>query len=200
VLRQSGVLIAFEDTLVAGLSGRLVGMNPMNGVSRWEAPIATPRGVNDIERLIDLVGTVSRVGDVVCARAFQAAVGCVDASRGTLRWTRPANGVQGVSGDDRLLFGTESDGKVLAWRREDGERAWQNDKLLHRGLSGPLAVGRSVVVGDNTGLVHFLSREDGSLLNRVSTDGSAVAAAPVLAGNTLVIVTRNGGVFGYQPN
>jgi hypothetical protein len=33
----------------------------------------------------------------------------------------------------------------------------------------------------------------------VATDGSAVAAAPVLAGNTVVVVTRNGGIFGFQP-
>jgi outer membrane protein assembly factor BamB len=62
-----------------------------------------------------------------------------------------------------------------------------------------LAVGRSVVVGDVTGLVHLLSREDGSPLNRLATDGSAIAAAPVLAGNTLVVVTQNGGVYGFVP-
>jgi hypothetical protein len=60
-------------------------------------------------------------------------------------------------------------------------------------------LGRSVVVGDNTGLVHLLSREDGSPLNRLSTDGSAIAAAPVVAGDTLVVVTQKGGVFGFRP-
>ena len=33
----------------------------------------------------------------------------------------------------------------------------------------------------------------------LTPDGSPIAAAPVLAGNTVVIVTRNGGVFGYRP-
>ncbi|MEO8119692.1 MAG: PQQ-binding-like beta-propeller repeat protein, partial [Rhodoferax sp.] len=42
-------------------------------------------------------------------------------------------------------------------------------------------------------------REDGSALTRVSTDGSAIVAAPVLAGGTLVVVTRSGGVFGFKP-
>ena len=80
VLRQSGVMLAVGDTLVVGLAGRLVGLNPLNGTVRWEAPIATPRGTNDVERLVDLVGSVSRIGASVCARAFQARVGCVDAS------------------------------------------------------------------------------------------------------------------------
>ena len=199
VLRQAGVMLAVGDTLVVGLSGRMVGLNPLNGSVRWEAPLATPRGINDVERLVDLVGSVSRVGDVVCARAFQAAVGCVDAARGGVLWTKPANGAEGVHGDDNLVFGTEADGKVMAWRRANGERAWVSERLRYRGLTAPLALGRSVVIGDGTGLVHFLSREDGSLLNRLPTDGSPIVAAPVVAGNTLVVVTHNGGVFGFVP-
>jgi outer membrane assembly lipoprotein YfgL len=199
VLRHSGVMLAVGDTLVVGLSGRMVGLNPGNGSVRWEAALATPRGINDVERLVDLVGGVSRVGDVVCARAFQASVGCVDAARGRTLWTQRANGSEGVQGDAQFVFGTESDGKVLAWRRANGERAWSSDRLLYRGLTAPLVLGRSVVIGDGTGLVHFLSREDGSPLNRVDTDGSAVVAAPVVAGDTLVVVTRNGGIFGFVP-
>ncbi|WP_296448307.1 outer membrane protein assembly factor BamB [Rhodoferax sp. UBA5149] len=199
VLRQSGVLLAVGDTLVAGLSGRLVGLNPSNGSIRWEAPIASPRGTNDIERLVDLVGGVSREGDVVCARAFQAAVGCVNTARGTLLWVKPASGSVGVHGDDKYVFGVEGDGKLVAWRRTDGERAWVSERLRYRNLTAPLVVGRSVAVGDDAGLVHWLSREDGSALTRVATDGSAIVAAPVLAAGTLVVVTHSGGIFGFKP-
>ncbi len=199
VLRQAGVLLAVGDTLVVGLSGRLVGLNPQNGTSRWEAPIAVSRGTNDVERLVDLVSHVSRVGDTVCARAFQAAIGCVNAATGDLIWTKPASGSEGLHGNERFVYGTEGDGKVVAWNRDTGERAWDSERLKFRGLTAPLAVGRSVAIGDSTGLVHLLSRDDGAPLNRVSTDGSAVATAPVLAGEALVVVTRSGSVFGFRP-
>jgi outer membrane assembly lipoprotein YfgL len=199
VLRQAGVLLPVGDTLVVGQAGRLVGLSPLNGSVRWEAAIATARGINDIERLVDLVGRVSRVGDSVCARAFQAAVGCVDTARGQVVWTQKANGGEGVHGDGASVLGTESDGRVISWRRDNGQRAWVNDKLLHRGVGAPLALGRSVVVGDDFGYVHLLSREDGTLLTRLATDGSAIAAAPVAAGNSLVVVTRDGGVFAFAP-
>lgn len=199
ILRQSGVMLAVGDTLVVGLAGRLAGLNPANGSIRWESPIATPRGINDVERLVDLVGRVSRQGDVVCARAFQASVGCVNAARGNLLWTKPANGIQGVDGDERFVFGTEADGNVIAWRRADGERAWTTDRLRYRSLTAPVVVGRSIAIGDFAGYVHLLSREDGSLLNRLPTDGSAIAATPVLVGNTLIAVTHNGGIYGFQP-
>ena len=199
VLRQAGVILAVGDTLVVGQGGRLAGLNPLNGSVRWEAPIATARGINDVERLVDLVGRVSRVDNSVCARAFQAAVGCVDAATGRLAWTQRANGSEGVHGDPANVFGTESDSRVVSWRRDNGQRAWTNDRLLHRGLGAPLALGRAVAVGDDAGFVHMLSREDGTLLTRLATDGSAIAADPVAAGNTLVVVTRSGGVYGFVP-
>lgn len=199
VLRQSGVMLAVGDTLVVGLSGRLAGLNPSSGSVQWEVPIATPRGINDVERLVDLVGSASRVDDSVCVRAFQTSIGCVNTTRGSLSWTKPANGVAGIQGDDRMLFATEADGTVIGMKRSDGERVWLSERLRYRGLTAPLLAGRSVVIGDATGFLHLLSREDGTLLNRLTTDNSAISAAPVLAGNTLVAITRSGSIFGFQP-
>ncbi|WP_291106874.1 outer membrane protein assembly factor BamB [Hydrogenophaga sp.] len=198
VLRQSGVLLAVGDTLVAGLSGRLVGLNPLNGTLRWEASIANSRGTNEVERLVDLVGSVSRIGNSVCARSFNSAVGCVDTDTGRLLWSKPAQGVTGVHGDEQYVFGSETDGRLMAWQRAKGDRAWEVDRLKFRELTAPLALGRLLVVGDGTGLVHLLSREDGSELTRLTTDGSPILAAPVLSGPALVVQTLNGGVYAWR--
>jgi hypothetical protein len=56
-----------------------------------------------------------------------------------------------------------------------------------------------LVMADDKGLVHVLSREDGSDMARLSTDASGAAAEPVLSGNALVVQTRNGGVFAWLP-
>jgi outer membrane assembly lipoprotein YfgL len=199
VLRQPGVLLAVGDTLVAGLSGQLVSINSINGAISWETPIASPRGTNEIERLVDLVGPVSRDGNIVCSRAFQSAVGCVDTSSGNLMWSKPASGSVGLGGDNKFVYGTESDGKVVAWRRATGEVVWVSDHLKFRRLTAPLYLGRSIALGDDQGNVHFVSAVDGSPLAYLKTDGSAVVAGPILAGGMLVVVTRNGGVFGIKP-
>ena len=199
VLKQPGVLLAVGDSLVVGLAGRMVAMNPNTGAVRWETPVGTPRGANDIERMVDLIGPVSRVDGTVCARSFQTAVGCVDTQRGALKWSQLADGTQGLAGDDQMLFGTERDGRVQAWKRGSGDRAWNNDRLLNRGLSAPLVLGRSVAVGDAMGFIHLMSREDGSLTGRLTTDGSAIIGQPVLAGDTLLALTRNGNLFAWRP-
>lgn len=199
VLSQPGVLLPVGDTLVTGVAGRLAGLNPLSGAVRWETPIATARGTNEVERLVDLTGPASRVGNSVCVRAYASAVGCVDASRGSLLWSKSALGATGLGGDDRLLFATEADGRVLAWQRSSGEAGWSVDRLKHRELSAPTALGRVLAVGDGTGLVFLLSREDGSEMARLSTDGSAINGAPLLAGPSLVVQTRKGGVYAWRP-
>lgn len=199
VLRQAGLLMAVGNTLVAGLSGNLVGINPQNGAVAWEVPLAIPRGTNDVERLVDLVGDVSRESDVLCVRAFQTSIGCVDTVRGSVNWKRNASGAVGLHGDDQQIYGVESDGRMLAWRRTDGEPVWTSDRLRYRQLSAPLVLGRSVVVGDGSGQVHFLNRSDGSPLTRLTTDGSAIVVTPVSAAGTMLVVTRNGGIFGFKP-
>lgn len=199
VLRQAGVLSAVNNTLIVGLAGRLVGIDPNNGQTLWSAIIASPRGTNDVERMVDLVSGLGRNGNVVCVRAFQAAVGCVDAARGRGSWRQAAVGVAGLHSDVEKVYGAESDGRVVAWSMADGQVRWSSDRLQHHHLSAPLVLGRSVVVGDEVGQLHFLSRADGAPLKYLATDGSAVVATPVVAGNTLVVVTHKGGIFGFRP-
>ena len=199
VLQQSGVLLAVGDTLVVGMGARLVGLNPNNGSIRWEAPLASARGVNEIERLVDLVGPAARQQRQLCVRAFQSAVGCVDAQRGAISWSKPANGSVGLASDGSAVYGVEANGRVMAWKADGGDLLWQSDLLLNRALSAPLAAGRSIAIGDGQGYVHLLAREDGKLLNRLTTDGSAIVSAPLLAGNNLLALTRKGALYAWRP-
>ena len=203
-LSQPAVLAAYKNTLVAGIGAVMLGIDPTTGSVRWELAVTSPRGTNEVERLNDLVGPLLRVGDTLCARAFQTAVGCVALSssggseRATLRWSRNAGGQQAVGGDAEFVFGADGTDRLSAWRAASGDLAWTNERLLYRGLSAPLAAGKTVMFGDVEGQVHFLAREDGRSLLRLPTDGSPVVAQPVLSGSTMLVVTRNGGLFAFR--
>ncbi|MFT4192017.1 MAG: outer membrane protein assembly factor BamB [Comamonas sp.] len=199
VLRQGGALFALGNTLVAGVGGRLLGIKPLTGELQWQAPVAASRGANDIERLVDVVGGVSRQDGVVCARAYQVRVSCLDMTHGNVLWSKNANGYTGLGGDADRVYGTESNGRVIAWQRASGEEAWSTDAYQYRTLSAPLALGRAVAFGDAEGNLLLVSRDDGALLNRLTTDGSAIHVAPALAGNTLVVATDKGTLYGFRP-
>jgi outer membrane protein assembly factor BamB len=160
--------------------------------------VGASRGTNEVERLVDLVAGVHRQGRVLCVRAFQTAVGCVDSVRGQTLWTRPSQGHQGLDGDEQLVFGVESDSKLRAWSRQDGQVVWAEDQYRFRQLSAPTVWGTTLVLGDAQGQLHWLSREKGQTLQRMATDGTAIALKPVVAGQTLVTVNRSGLVTGWR--
>ncbi len=198
-LAQASVVAAFGNHLLVGQGPRLAAVDPLRGTLQWEVPMATPRGSNEVERLADLVGPLLRVGDRVCARAFQSAVACADATRGALLWSRNVGGVNAVAGDDERVFGADASDRISAWRAATGDVAWSSEKLLYRGLSGALAVGPTVLFGDAEGFVHFLSAANGDVQLRLPTDGSPVLGTPVISGTTILVTTRNGGLFAFRP-
>lgn len=192
VLKQAGILTSFQDKLLVGLAGRLVAMNPGNGVAVWETTIGSSRGTNEVERLVDLVAGVSRVNNVVCARAFQTSVTCVDALKGSNVWTRTAQGHVGLSGSDALVFGTESDGKLMAWQRSSGQVAWQSEAFRFRGLTAPQFDAGQLVIGDELGWVHWVDTSNGQTIGRIQVDSSGLAMSPARVGKNWVIVSKSG--------
>lgn len=198
-LAQPGIIAAYKDTLIVGQGTRLAGVDPLRGTIRWEASVASPRGTNEVERLADLVGPLMRSGEVLCARAFQSAVGCVNAERGSLMWSRNVGGTLGVGGDASRVIGGDASDRLSAWNTANGDVLWTAEQFLNRRLSTPLSLGATVIVGDFEGQVHFIDATTGKTQLRLPTDGSAIAAAPVALGNTVLITTRNGGLFAMRP-
>lgn len=187
-----GILIA-DQKVFAGLpGGRLVALATTTGAPLWEVAIGFPRGTNDLERISDVSGMPVLNGRSICAVAYQGRIACVDMQNGAARWVREFSSPAGLAVDPRFVFTVDERSVVHGLSRESGANAWQNDALRNRGLSAPASFGRAVVVGDNQGYLHFLSREDGKLLARISTDRSALVTAPQVVGSTLIYQTKGG--------
>jgi hypothetical protein len=198
VLKQAGILTSYQENLLVGLTGRLVAMNPANGASKWEAAVGSSRGTNEVERLVDLVAGISRVSNIVCARAYQTSVTCVDATKGSNVWTRASQGHVGVTGNESWVYGSESDGKFVSWNRSTGQVAWQTESLRFRGLTAPAWADDQLVVGDELGWVHWLDAKNGQTLARVQLDSSGVALAPLRLGKNWISVSKSGLVQAYR--
>ncbi len=198
-LAKAGVLGTFMDTLIVGQGPRLAGVDPIKGTVRWEANVANPRGTNEVERLADLVTPLIRNGEVLCARAFQSAVGCVSAERGATIWSRNVGGVNGIGGDAEFIYGADGSDRLSAWKVASGDTAWTVEQFQNRKLGVPFATANSVMVGDFEGYVHFVARDTGKTQARLSTDGSAIVAPPVSSNGLVLIATQKGGLYAIKP-
>jgi len=198
VLRTALGMNVWENNLVAGFPGgklALIGLD--NGAMVWEVALALSKGVSEIERLVDVAGMPAVSGRYVCSAAFQGRLGCFELATGVVQWSTDFSGVTGSVMDNAGVYASDGKSVVSGFNTQNGKLLWRNDKLLWRNVGVPLLKNDVLVMGDGEGYVHFLSTKDGEMLARAVSDGSAVSAAPVMVGNTLVVQTRNGRLYGY---
>jgi len=187
-----GILIKGAHAYIALAGGKLLSVNVANGVPRWEVSVGEARGATELDRVIDTSGMPVLSGNDVCAVSYQGRAMCFNAESGTAAWAKDLSSEVGLGADERLVFASDMTGAVSALSREGGASVWKNTQLRYRGLSAPTAFGQAIAVGDAQGYVHFLSRDDGAMLSRIPTDGSAISTAPVLADSQLIVQTRAG--------
>lgn len=200
VRSHAGVVVSRSLVYAGFPGGRLIALSADSGGVLWDSVVALPKGTTELERVADVTSPPVVDDSRACAVAFQGRIACFDAARGTSIWTRDISSFAGLSADSRNLYVTDDKSAVSALDKATGGSLWKQDKLAGRGITRPLALGRYIIVGDYQGMVHLLSRDDGSFVGRIATDGSAIAAAPVaLDLSSFLVQTRNGGVFAIAP-
>lgn len=196
-LRSSAGLIVDGGAIYAGFAGgKMVAIRADNGKLLWEATVAQPKGVTEIERIADITSLPVVDGPVVFAVAYQGRVAAVDRINGKVIWNRDISSYSGLNIEDGRLYISHSAGSVYALDYATSKTYWRQPALLNRRLSAPLPMGNVIAVGDFEGYVHFLSRDDGSFVSRVKVGGDAVVS--LIAGNAssqVIAATRDGGLY-----
>ncbi len=178
--------------------GKLMAITTNNGASAWEGTVAQPKGTTELDRVADITSAPILAGRMICAVAYQGRVACFDLSSGNLAWARDMSSSAGIAADTRYVYVSDDKGAVHALDLASGASIWKQDKLFLRQLSAPIARGRFVAVADVRGFVHILSRDDGSFIGRISTDGTPVTAPLALVGNNVLLQTQGGSVMALE--
>ena len=198
-LRVTASPVIADRYVFAGFpGGKLIAVSTINGAALWEGTVALPKGTTELDRVADITSVPVIDGRDICAVAFQGRVACFDLGTGNLAWAREMSSTSGLTIDGRYVYVADDKGAVHALDRASGASIWKQDKLALRRLTAPLVRRGMVAVADLQGVVHFLSREDGSFVARVTTDSSPVVAPLQVLGNSLVLQTRSGGIYAIE--
>jgi outer membrane protein assembly factor BamB len=199
-VRAAGSPVFADRYLFVGYpGGKLVALSLQNGAPIWEGAVALPKGATELDRVADIVASPVVDGRQICAVAFQGRVACFDMGQGgAMIWSKDISSVAGLIMDGRYLFVADDKGVDYALDRSSGSSLWKQDKLKNRRLSAPVVRRGLVAVADAEGIVHFLSREDGSFAARQKTDGTPVRAPLQMLGSAVLVQTSGGSVSAIE--
>ncbi len=190
LLRSEAGVLAVGGDVVAGYSnGKLIALDLDDGSLTWEVTVSPPRGATELERIADIAGLPVIDGSRICASAYQGKTACFEIQSRNMAWARDLSSSRSIAVDAKRLYVVDDASNVHALDKASGASIWKQDKLMYRRLSSPVFAEGHLLVGDGFGYLHVLSSEDGSLVGRLATDGTAVSAiVPVIGGVVLQTV------------
>ena len=198
-LRGTGTPMILGDNAIAGFAdGKVVAVNLRSGNVAWEARVAIPQGRSEIERIVDIDGTMALQGTELYAASYQGRLVAIDIRSGRRIWQRNVSSVSGVGVGFGNVYVADDDGTVSAFLRNGQGVRWQNIDLGFRDLSRPTPVSSYVAVVDFEGYLHLLSQVDGDIVGRTKVDSSGARADMLVRGNRLFVYTNDGTLKAYD--
>lgn len=198
-LRGTARPVIAGDTVVCGFdNGKVAAYGVAKGDVLWESALSPPHGRTELERMVDVDGTLQVSGHDVLVAGFQGRVAMLGLDSGQVWWSRDTSSYRGLALVAETLFVTTADSHVVALRRRDGTPVWDQDALARRGLTAPVVDGEAIVVADFEGQVHWLDQASGALLGRIATSKGRVTNAPVVGEGMVYLQTDAGQLYALR--
>ncbi len=198
-LRGTGTPIILGDNAIAGFAdGKVVAINLRSGNVAWEVRVAIPQGRSEIERIVDIDGSMALSGSELYVASYQGRLAAIDTRSGRRLWQRNVSSVSGVGVGFGNVYVADDDGTVSAFLRNGQGVRWQNIDLGFRDLSRPTPVNSYVAVVDFEGYLHLLSQVDGDIVGRIKVDSGGARADMLARGNRLFVFTNDGALKAYD--
>ncbi|MEP7069708.1 MAG: outer membrane protein assembly factor BamB [Usitatibacter sp.] len=191
---EAGVLGLGRDVVAGYPNGKLIALDIEDGKLTWEAAVTQPRGATELERIADVAGLPIVDSGQVCAAAFQGKVACFEIQTRNLVWARDVSSSRALARDAKNVYVVDDSSAVHALDKAQGASLWKQEKLVNRRLTAPAILDGRIVVGDLQGFLHVLSPDNGEIIGRLATDGTAVTSIVPIAG-ALIVQTAGGSVL-----
>lgn len=185
VLSSGGVIIGSAD---GSLSVYLL----EQGRQGWTTNIGETSGSTELERVIDVDSTPIVYGENVYTVSYRGNLTSVELRTGRVLWQRQYSSFRQISISGNTLYLTDVKGYVYAVDRHNGLELWSQLALKNRGVTGPIAQGKYVVVGDFEGYLHWLDQSTGDIVARHKVDSSGIYATPTQENGVLYSQSRDG--------
>lgn len=187
-------------------SGELFALRVENGRQAWQESLAAVRRGANLAGLADIRGRPVVDRGLVFAVSHSGRMAAVDVRTGQRIWEQDIGGLNTpwVVGD--WVFVLSNENQLVALTRDTGRVRWisqleqyedpeDRDDPIH--WTGPIAAGGRLILTNSQGELVEVSPATGEVIQRTDLD-EAVLVQPVVANNTLFVLTEDGDLVAYR--
>lgn len=186
-------------------SGEIFGLRAENGQMVWQDNLSTVSHTTTLSSISDIRGQPVIDQNLVFASSYSGRMVALDAVSGQRVWQKDIGSAEmpWVAGDTVYVVSTEQ--QLIALARQTGDIRWVTQLPRYDGDSkdkpivwtGPVLAGGRLLLASNHEELVEVSPLDGKILKTTELPGS-VTIAPIVADNTLLILTGSGKLAAYR--
>ena len=190
---ESTGLTTVKKNLAVNLAGgELILLNSKTGSVLWEKRLAFPKGQNEVERIVDLLGAPFLDNQEICTSVYQTKLVCVDKGTGDVEWENPEKILTPGFFKFPLVATVGLKDQVKLFNREENVEVWRNEELGYRDLSKPIIWDDSVWTIDSFGILHGLSILDGNTISRYNLNRKSDIVSMIVTISGLLVTDAEG--------
>ncbi len=198
---------ANRDIVVPAFSsGELYALRVENGSVAWSDNLSSVRRYGGVNVISDIKGLPIIHDNTVYAISFGGKMAAIDERTGERIWQKDISGSQTpwIAGNSLFVFSSEN--QLASIERKTGQVRWV--KQLHRyqkpesrkgpiNWTGPVLAGGRLILASSDGRLLEVNPDNGEYV-RESDIGYSIMIPPVVAGDTLYLLSENGTLLAYR--
>jgi outer membrane protein assembly factor BamB len=200
LLGSASPAVARNTVVVPYSSGEVLALLTEDGRQVWSENLSATRRLDPLADIAQVRGLPVIDRDMVIAVSHAGRMLAVDLRQGVRAWQAEIGGVNMPWAAGDFIYLVTNDGQVVCLQRADGRIKWvtplprfvdpdeQEEPIRWR---GPVLAGDRLILAGSHGEVISVSPYDGKPLGVISL-GDGAAVAPVVANNSLYLVTNGG--------
>lgn len=193
---SSGPVLLEDDIVLAGFaSGKVVALRAGNGQLLWERRVALPQGRSELDRIVDVDAPPLVLGPNSYAVSYQGRLLAMSTRDGGPRWEFETSSHVPLAQGYGHIYVVDVDGGVHAVDQTSAAVVWSSALLARRGVTGAVAFGNYVAVGDAEGYLHLLAQSDGRMVARRRIDRDGLRSTLLEADGLLYGIGNDGRLF-----
>ncbi|MCG3266454.1 PQQ-like beta-propeller repeat protein [Yoonia sp. I 8.24] len=200
--------VAGDTVILPFPSGEVVATYPEGGIQRWSTVVSGDRLGSAVSLVTDIAGDPVVVGDRVYVGNFGGRIVALDLSDGSRIWTAAEGALSPVWPVGNAVFLVNDLNELVRLDANTGDPVWrvnlpnfttgktarQRSVFAHY---GPILAGGRLIVTSSDGLIRQFDPASGALIGTVELPGGA-ASAPVVAGQVLYVVSKDGKLHAFR--
>lgn len=208
VLGAPAPVVTDELAVFAFGSGELQGVFRQGGLRRWDATVLGERPGRALSNFDDVTGRPIAADGVIYAGNQAGRTVALNAGSGARIWTANEGAIDTVLPVGGSVFLISDRNVLMRLDASDGSTIWevdlpnfvskrprqQTDVYAH---NGPILAGGRIIVASSDGTLRSFDPVSGALVGAVDVPSGA-STAPVVAGQTLYLITSKGDLVAYR--